>query len=191
VLDLGGDARTFSYVVDAEDRLTGVNAAWQAFATENAGPSVASVVGTSLWQHVSDGTTRHLYSLLFERVRAAQRPLRVAFRCDAPGQRRFMSLEIAPRPDGVLVLHSRMLQQEDRAPVSLLAGDAVRSDAWLLMCSWCKRVELAGTWWEVEEAVHAARLLCEEDPAPQITHGICADCERIVHAALEEQDPRP
>ncbi|MGZ8378569.1 MAG: hypothetical protein ACXWZS_04095 [Gemmatirosa sp.] len=178
-----------SYALDADDRLLAVNAAWQAFAVENGGAPASAVIGTPLWQHVSDDAVRHLYARLFHRVRATQRPFRVPFRCDAPDAVREMTLDILPRPGGGLVLRSRIVREVERAPLLLLARHLPRSDDFLRMCGWCMRVDLEGTWHQVEDAVTSARLLCEV-PAPQVTHGICADCERVVFAALHAEELR-
>jgi hypothetical protein len=53
----------------------------------------------------------------------------------------------------------------------------------LVMCSWCKRVEVDG-WCEVGEAV-ARRAELLEVPAPPIAHGICPDCHRALLASVK------
>jgi hypothetical protein len=43
------------------------------------------------------------------------------------------------------------------------------------VCSWCKRVEIAGEWFEVEDAIGRLRFFERRD-MPRLSHGICRDC---------------
>jgi len=169
-----GDTR---YELDREDRIRSVNEDWHAFARENEAEHLMdAVLGTSIWDWLAGMEVRHLYSLLFSRVRSARRTARLPFRCDSPDLRRFMELEIVALPDGGLRCIARLERAEPRPPVRLLDSRVARSKDALAICSWCKRVRVdPDLWLEIEDATSRLRLL--EDPPPAITHGICSDCE--------------
>lgn len=181
---------TCSYALDAHDRITAVNAAWGAFAAENDGPAPQAVVGTSLWQHLADRTTCHLYGLLFGQVRASGRAVHVPYRCDAPGLVREMDLEIAPLGDRGLILHNRLVREVSREVAPLVSARVARSDQIVRMCGWCKRVEAHGAWLPVEEALAVEPLLCC-DPVPRVSHGMCEACAERVEEELQDEVPAP
>ena len=180
--------RVFIYQVDADDRITNVSNAWLHFATENGVTSLGrdDVVGRRLWEFIGDLETRHLYGLIFERVRATQASRLIPFRCDSPDCRRFMELEIAAAPDGRLDLAGRLLRKEARSRVDLLDPSHERSGDLLSICGWCKRVETTvddGEWCEVEDAV--ARLGLFDSPRlPQLSHVTCPECASRAREAL-------
>lgn len=189
------DPRVVSYVLDADDRIVSVNVAWAAVAVENGAARLAeSVVGSSLWSHIADRTTRHLYALLFRQVRATGAAVRVPYRCDAPSVVREMELQIATTRDraagGTLVLRSHVVAERVRAPVALLDPLAGRCDALVRMCGWCKRVALADRWVDAEAAITASRLFYHA-PVPQVTHTICDACERATSALLDDEARGP
>jgi hypothetical protein len=151
--------REAQYELDREDRIRSINTAWSAFARENdAEDLIDAILGTSIWDWIAGVEVRHLYSLLFSRVRKTHGPMRIPFRCDSPSVRRFMELEM---------WHSAMV---DCAAVHSSSAEL------LAICSWCKRVRAdRGQWLEIEDA--ASRLDLLEDPPPALTHTICPDCE--------------
>jgi hypothetical protein len=165
------------YELDGEDRIRSVNEPWCAFARANeAEHLIDAVVGTSIWDWIEGMEVRHLYQLLFSRVRRHRPIPRLPFRCDSPGVRRFMELDLSVLPDDGLLCKAQLKRTERRPPVSLLDSSTGRSQALVIVCSWCKRVRVnRGLWLEVEQAVSALGLL-ESEP-PGITHTICTDCE--------------
>jgi hypothetical protein len=174
-----------SYEVDAELTIVAVDAAWSEFARKNEARELLPPrpLGRPLLSYVADRSTAHLYQQLFERVRLTGDPLRVPFRCDAPGLRRFLELRVAPRAGGGFHLASALLRAERRSPVPLLDRLRPRGEDHLLMCSWCKRVAVAERWAEVEVAVAALRLF-EKELMPEITHGICPGCRNDIERLL-------
>lgn len=173
------------YVVDAEDRVTCVDEAWVAFARGNGASALAkSVIGTSLWRHIADPTTRHLYELMMDRVRVTGRTVRVPFRCDAPGMVREMELSISPLGAGALALVAGTLRTRSRAPVPLLDHNVPRTERLVRICGWCKRLWQDGAWREIEDAMHACDAFTGP-PVPGVTHSICEECERRVMERLE------
>jgi len=173
------------YSVDAEDRIVAVEEEWERFARSNAAPGLAGALhGRSLWDFISDPTTRELYRDMLKRVRAGT-PIRIPFRCDAPDRRRFMELQVVAEADGTVHFHSHLLRLEWRDPVELL-GSGPRNPATppLNICSWCKHVEVEEEWIEVEEAVERLELFGDHPP-PLLSHGICPSCEKGMNEALD------
>lgn len=182
------DPRTFIYTVDAHDRIVAVNDAFIAFAVENDAPGLpATVLGTSLWRHFGDPTSRTLWQLLFRRARATGQSVRVPARCDAPAMTRVMELEAVPASDGGLELRSRIVAQRPRPAVALLDVTLARSRRLVRMCGWCKAIEVERAWLPPERALADAPILCQV-PVPAITHGICGACEQAVLAQLDAAD---
>jgi hypothetical protein len=181
------DPREFVYRIDGAGRIRFVDDAWLAFAAENGWQtSAAEVLGSPLMSHISDAETRHIYRLLFERVRSQGREVRFDYRCDSADCRRFMEMRIRRDPSRDLVeLRSRVVRLERRDPVPLLAP-RFRGPGLLTVCSWCKSVDAKGVWLEVEEAVERLGLFAPE-ALPRISHGICPACSermsgREIHA---------
>ena len=173
-----GTERT--YTLDAQDRVVAVDDGWDRFAAENGGTCDAgSVTGRPLWDFVSGIETRHLWESLFGRIRDSHRAAVIPFRCDAPGLRRFLVMDLVPRKDGGLEIATRVVREEPRAHVALLDSGVERSARVIKMCSWCKRLETEGGWLEVEDAAPALDLF-GEPPVPLVSHGVCPDCvERL------------
>src|SRR6185436_20078162 len=90
------------YRINAHDELVHVNDAWTAFADDNgaAAQGASHVLGRVLWTFVTDSTTRHIYKRMVDRVRIDGTPIRFQFRCDAPGRRRLLAMEIARADNG-------------------------------------------------------------------------------------------
>ena len=84
--------------------------------------------------------------------------------------------------NGALEFRSALLREEARPRVDLLAPDFPRTEQWLTLCAWCKKVNVAG-WVEVEEAVRQLGLF-EPARLPRITHGVCPACEETFESAL-------
>jgi PAS fold len=182
------DTREFIYRVDAQNRLTDANAAWYDFARENGSHALdsESVIGCPLWDFISDQETRHLFQIVLAKVRQTGRPVTLSYRCDAPDLRRFMQLEIRPLAEAGVEFCSRIVRQESRPHVALLDDTAPRTDTFLNMCAWCKKVALPDeSWVEVEQAVERLKLF-EEPVLPQISHGICPACKSEVDRTLRK-----
>ena len=174
-----------SYELDEQLRLVAVDAAWSHFAVANGADELVppGPLGRSIFSFMADATTVHLYGQLLERVTSTGTPVEVPLRCDSPVERRFLRLRMEPR-QGRIHVSSTVLRTEARPAQALLEPTLERGDAFLRACSWCKRIEVAGSWLEVEEAV--ARLgLFERAPLPQLTHGMCEPCYETVHDLLD------
>ncbi len=176
----------YRYRIDIDDTLQFVSPEWVEFGRRNAAADLApsAVLGRSLWEFITDYETRHLYRQLFAKVRTDGRPRMVPFRCDSPTCRRYMRLTVSRLDGGALELSSELLREEPRDPVALVAAETPRSDAFLRMCAWCKRVRVNHDWLEVEEAIAQLNLFAAPT-LPQITHSLCSECHRRVIDELE------
>lgn len=173
-----------TYRIDRRDVLTAVNDAWAPFARSNEAPQLTDVLGQSLWDHVSDDTTRQVYRDLLVRVRNGHE-VAFAYRCDAPALRRFMRMTMRQAPDSGVEFESVVERTEPRPPSPLIDGPGTgpRSSGVLVrVCSWCRRVHVRETWQEVEVAVERLGLFAG-GPAPSLTHGMCEDCYARVMSA--------
>lgn len=169
------------YHVDGRGRITFVDEGWRAFAAANAAPQfadTASLYGVPLLSFIGDSTTRQVYAVLMDRVRAEQVAVRVPFRCDAPALRRWMELELTPRPAGGVAFTSRELRTEPRDVVLAFDRPSAQGAELVRMCSWCKKVEAGAAWLPLELGVAQLGLFAGPD-VPGVTHGICPECTRL------------
>ncbi|MBN2506820.1 MAG: hypothetical protein JXQ71_09020 [Verrucomicrobia bacterium] len=174
------------YAIDANDFLTHVSSEWLAFAIENHAGHLTRerVIGTSLWSHIAEPTTRYFYRTLLQLVRTTHGTVSLPVRGDAPDLRRFMQIRLTHRGDGSVELECAVQSQEPRLAVSLLDPSIPRSPETVTMCSWCKKVATP-EWVEVEEAVGILRLF-EKSCPPQVVHGICESCQADLLAQLTQ-----
>lgn len=176
------DRRLFVWEIDHRDHLISVNDNWLAFARENEAPGLSRefVLERPLWDFISGHETSHLYKLIFEKTRAQGSTITLPFRCDSPDRRRFMEMVILPLPDDAIRFASRLLKQEFRDLLKILDSSTERSEEFLRICSWCKKIYLPTHGWrELEEAIRVLDLFGEEK-LPQLTHGICDVCQAWV-----------
>lgn len=170
--------------IDCGDRIIFVNRSWLSFAIENSAPELneQSVINRPLWDFIYDKETRHLYRILVEGVRRDLTAAVVPFRCDGPDRIRVMEMRIIPFTDGKVQFDCRLLREKARERVRLLDPGEERSDEFVVICGWCKKVRLPDNRWvEVEEAVAGLGLFAMR-PLPNLTHGICGACRESVFA---------
>lgn len=176
------------YQIDESDLITYVSDNWNQFAQDNNAAENTfqpCVLNKPIWNFIVDLETRHLYKILVNKVRSTGTIIRVPFRCDSPGSRRFMIMTINPLSGNNIELLSHVLRIEFRDSVQILDKNSTRSNAMITMCSFCKKIAVAKNKWE--EAEEAIRILHLFDSAsmPQITHGLCPDCYQTI---LDELD---
>ena len=176
----------YTYAIDADDAVVSVGPEWLAFAQENQASSLteASVVGRSLFEFMSGEETKRLYRIVFDRVRSDRQNVLIPFRCDGPKVRRFMELQISPGKLGGIELGGRVVREETRQGVRLFDSSVERSQDSVLVCAWCKHVQVEnGQWLEVEAAISALGLF-ESLPLPGISQGVCEACEKKMVSAI-------
>lgn len=179
----------FIYRIDSTDTIVSVSDNWHTFAHGNDWNGLQrpeDVVGHKLWVFIQDLETRHLYQELFRRVRGGRPSRPIPFRCDSPGERRFLELLVEALPDGQIEITSKILRTEPRSPVRLLDADTPRSTDFLTICSMCKKIKVSpGQWIEIEEALAHLRVF-EADELPQLTHGLCRSCYQEAIRELDD-----
>jgi hypothetical protein len=177
------DVGRVTYRIDDRDDIEFVSDSWVPFATANGAPELAAgVVGRSLWDFVSGMTTRQIYQDLIARVRTG-RTASFAYRCDAPDRRRFMHMMLRPTDRRGVDFDSVTLRIEARRPIAIAARIPDSAQRLLQVCSWCKRVDVHGTWQEIEAA--AQRLdVFDAAASPALTHAICPDCQARMLAEI-------
>ena len=178
------------YRLGKDNHILGVGPGWVEFALENGGVDLMpkQILGRSLWDFIAGAQTRHIYKVLFEKVRSHQKVETVDFRCDSPILRRFMTLTIYPRMGSQLELQSRLIREEKRVfSVRLLEQAHSHVSTFLPVCSWCKRVKLdQGVWVEAEAALEKIGPFYGDD-LPKLTQGICEECKERILNQLEKE----
>jgi hypothetical protein len=179
------------YRLNAADELVYVNEAWAEFASANDAPDILPerVLNRPLWDFVCDETTRHLYREILRRARAGL-PASFNFRCDAPGRRRLMELNVSGLEGGAVRFETRTLRVDERPRQELLDRYVPRSGTMLRVCGWCKRMDIdSQRWGEVEEAVATLRLF-EYNSLPPLTHGMCPPCFDAISEQIADRRSR-
>jgi len=180
------------YRIDESDRLSYVSPGWVTFARHNGATDLTpdNILGHPFLRFISGAATQLLLLLILERVRQNHTPVEFPFRCDSTTLRRFMEVLISPLDQGSLEFRCRLIKEEPRRHAPLLEQNDTATDGFVSMCSWCKKVAIpSGQWLEVEEAVKELHLF-DHQPAPQVTHGICRNCEQQVRARLNLSSPQ-
>lgn len=177
------DDRTFIHWIDADDRITAVNEAWRAFASDNdAGELADLVVGRRLWDFVKGPSVVAAWRMVIAHSRDTGRTITVPYRCDAPRMRRLHSMRVTAMADRVVEFASRIVEQEPRDTVQ---EPVAPRDEDVVMCAWCKRIRLPTTdWCELESA--SPHLGLTQDPPPSISHGMCPQCLELASASVDQ-----
>ena len=181
------DSREMHYLIDADDRIVFVSGDWDLFAEENEASEVktAKIVNRSLWQFVTEKTTRAVYTEVLKSVRAG-RKAEFTMRCDGPSVRRLLEISLKPLPAGEVEFTTRVLATKERAPQPLLSRSAPRSDRKVNMCAWCDRVQVGpDEWREVEDAAEPLQLGTAA-AMPRLSHAVCPHCiAKMAHVIAE------
>jgi len=168
----------YRYGVDAGDLICHVDHWWLAFAAENGASDLGrdSLLGRSLWDFIADEPTRTLYQELHDRVRSTGNSIHVPFRCDSPTLRRYMQLTISQHEEGKLLYESTLLRTAPQPRMSVLSPSSDRANAFLTMCSCCKRSLLEPQGWlELEEIALRLRLY-DQPSVPELRYTLCPNC---------------
>jgi len=172
------DSRTYIYQVDNDDVIISINRDCLDFARENSAGNInqTDIIGTCLWQFISDSETIHIYQTLLQKVRNGCFPLQISYRCDSPEKRRLMEMTITRCSNDTIEFQNQILTEETRKSIPLLNPDQPRNNALISMCGWCKKVKTNIGWLEIEDAILSLNLF-EKEILPQISHGICSFCK--------------
>ncbi|HQU84147.1 MAG TPA: hypothetical protein PKY59_13515 [Pyrinomonadaceae bacterium] len=164
------------YRIDSQDRIVYVNDNWHKFAEENDALELtkSSILYRSLWDFITDETSRHFYREVIQRVRA-DKPVFFNFRCDSPSHKRLMGMNISYE-SGEVVFQTDTIRLELRKPQSILDRNKQRSDEIVVICGWCKKINMGKMLWkEIEHAIAALKIF-EAEKLPMLSHGMCNNC---------------
>jgi hypothetical protein len=175
---MNASAQPVVYRLNRKDEIEFVSRSWDEFASENSGHHLFAdaVIGSSIWNFISDRSTKQIYRDVFSRVRAGKE-VKFWIRCDSPEKKRLLEMQLAPANDEVVAFEVITISEQIRQRQPLLDPRIPRSGEVLRTCGWCRRVDADGHWLEIEEAVPKMELF-RSDVLPDITHGICSDCDR-------------
>jgi hypothetical protein len=174
------------YEVDASDALVAVNDAWQSFAIANGAPHLMQglILGRSLWDFVSDDTTRLVYDVILRQVRNGARS-RFEYRCDSLDRRRLMEMSIVPGRAGHVIFESATICVEwHRDPPVPAPATPART------CGWCKRTHTDDHGWR-ELGLESTGYGPGGPRTPVITDGMCADCYSRVMNSIDDRAIAP
>jgi hypothetical protein len=170
----------FRYGINDADVIEHVDRWWLAFASENNANELdeTSVLGHPIWEFIADLPTQRLYREIHHRVRSSGNPIEVPFRCDSPTMRRYMRLTISHSAAGHLRYESQLIRAVPQRQLPLLNPSSKRSDAFLTMCSCCKRslIEPSG-WLEMEDIALRLRMY-DQQAVPDLRYTLCPDCSK-------------
>ena len=188
----------FAYRIDRDAVPLRLSPGWLEFARRNwrAEFQAEEVLATSLWSHINDRPTRRIYSLILEPLHVGHKGMEFDFRCDSPSLRRLMRMEIAALPLGEVEFLASMVREEPREPQVLLEPDRQAGQYLVSMCGWCKRIKTPA--WALAYATHLAEdawvevevlmtpfSLAEAGLLPEVSHGVCPDCQLRLMQALD------
>lgn len=182
-----GVTRTLSarYRIEPDFRIGWTSANWDRFARENDADELTggAVVGRPLLDFIDGAETRAIYDSLLKRVQGTGTEIDLAFRCDSPEKRRFMTLHMSCPDDGQVMLSAELLREEPRPRVGLLDPELPRDGEPVEICSFCKRVETRpDVWREVEEAGVELGIV-DDAPLPPLRNRVCPDCKAVAQRA--------
>ena len=81
-------------------------------------------------------------------------------------------------------LSAWLRKSEPRDAVPLLDPDMERRRGMLVVCSFCKRIEVSRVGWLEVEAVASQLELLSEPAMPRLSHGVCPDCKSRARVLL-------
>ena len=170
------------YVINVCDIIESVDSNWLDFARDNDAPDLTenTVIGKPLFDFLDGRETKRVYRIVHDRVRRTRQSVRIPFRCDGPSIRRYMELRITPLEQGMIEFVGETIREEERAEVPLFDSKTVRAGDSIVVCVWCKQVQVErDVWLEVEDAIERMSLF-ETLPLPPIAHGVCDECKKRV-----------
>lgn len=96
-----------------------------------------------------------------------------------------MELELSPLANEQVQFGDRVVRLEARDPVALVGAALRRTDEFLVMCGWCKRIPLPDSRRvEVEEAVRVLKLFSLA-AMTRLSHSICLECSKRFEEPVE------
>lgn len=168
----------YEYNIDEYDKISYVNESWLDFSKANQAKnlSLLEVLGRSLWSCMKNHETEAVYQIIVNTVRKKGISITLPFRADSPDKRRFMELRISPLEENRIRFNSVLLDEEPRSSVTLLDSTIKRKSSFIIICSWCKMVNISKYHWiDIEAAVKFLNIF-QSESYPKLSHRICPDC---------------
>jgi hypothetical protein len=183
----------YRYYLDEADVVVCVDHWWLAFAKENnaAGLNESSVIGKVVWEFISDEPTRTLYKEIHDHVRSSGNPITVPFRCDSPTLKRYMQLSICKHVDGQLLYESALIRALPQRRLAVLGSTQKRSNAFLTMCSFCKRSLIEPSGWLEMENISLKLRMYDKQTVPELRYTVCPECaNQLQHTCRVDKTDR-
>lgn len=175
------------YRIDENDNIVFVSENWSKFAIDNDATETCIpplILNKPIWKFIGDIETIYLYQLVINRIRIDKKTVEIPINCDSPSLRRFMKITIKPFVENQIEFTSKILNLEKREYLSVLSKNAPRTDKFLKICSYCKKIAVSEIEWvDTERAIESLKLF-QKDKLPQLTHGVCPACYESVMAEL-------
>ncbi len=130
------------------------------------------IVGCNLFDFVSGDEIDHLYRALATRVLETGQTINFVYRCDSPGIRREMSMELS-RDEGMVRYKSVVVRETLRARA--VPWQTPGAPMFVAICSFCQnyRFPISSRVWKNLEKLLTEQALPDEF---SFTHGICDVC---------------
>lgn len=170
------------YFINRENRIESINDVWRSFAAKNGGEKLMNemVLYRDISKFIACDRCQELYYMLLESIRASKKAIGFSFRCDSPETRRYMKMEMVPLEQGKVQFTSYLEREEARESLALLDLSTERTEEFVTICSWCKRIKTGDiTWVNTEEAVEKMALFHKER-LPKLSHGVCPVCYELL-----------
>lgn len=159
--------------LDSNYAIQWVNPSWERFARENSGEAIPRRfgIGTSYLDGI-EGPLRHYYRSAFENALLTGEAFELDYECSSADVfRRFHMLALPLGREGLLVAHSRIVEQPHDREAHEALEQAYRLPAGMIVqCANCRRVRRKdGSSWDWVPAWVTV-------VPPQTSHGVCASC---------------
>lgn len=133
------------YVISSDDNILSLSSDWDQVAAESRCADVfeATVVGSSIWQHVSGIETKSYLNALFFYSRQTRRSVNLNYRCDTQKTPRLFRMEIVPLEKGGLRIGHHQMPMPNPVASAPVVLDTQRPS---LQCSQCLSVKVGEGW---------------------------------------------
>ena len=177
------------YKINCLDEIVFINNAWSSFALENDASELidGKVLNRSLWDFITDETTRQLYKDMLNVVRAGS-VMRINFHCDSPDKVRFMEMIISLKENNAVLFQTCALSINERPRQKLLDRNAVRTKKLIVICGWCKAIDTGNKDWKNLDVGISILGLFKRDKLPQLSHGMCDTCYSVMSENLSQRN---
>ena len=171
----------FTYRVKPDGTILDIEGPWDQFAVQNYGLRLmrSEIMGKNLFNYITNSEIQDIYrSFHFLLERNPERVLSFPYRCDSPGYRRDMNMELSKVEDSIQYVSTIVKLHKYDSDYYVDYGS--RSGIIINMCSWCKKIKLADEpqmWYPLEQ------IFSKVSQSYQISHSICPDCSDSIYVS--------